>query len=789
MPESSAPAFSAVMRMHDYVINVADGTNPFVSRPFMEHVPFYLEPDRPANAGPRSPFFPIPPTFFGPNANPPVSDITYYLPIPPALWPPLTLYEERDYFEDAYGHRILAQRVDSLSPPIPMVSLNLVNTPDAVTLASNDLKVSRIECYIVSEDHRGPTGFEPSDLLEIADDGLGDTGISLWQDTLDETLANGWFNAGDDTQVQLMVVEISETPLPIDMDNIPQDRTGDGQEDVDMWGYHVILQPVDAFNVPIDDLTPGPNSGDELYIVIQTSDTISYKDKIEVVIPHGGVFFQPAGRSAASGTVRHDRDLPAALPVEIGDATPFQDWTRTFAHSQLLANVPTELSALTRTNFDTDGDGVADAQSIGPEKEYEVMAIDMATLNEDAEVYFEYLVVEFYNQGTDTDGNGIPDDEHFSPSVDLMPFTTDSTTSGIALYRDNPANKNGEFNPDDDIPITFDDPPDLVGVSGEPPIQVRMVFSSPGTDDWAGTDSVPVSPYTAHTVPLGNQPQLRQRVPTTFGRNEETGNFISGDPDARADFFVVIRTSDKLGLADDFSVGIVSWGPDTLTGVDPDTYTAPPAPWQPSDEYEKLEHSPWGSRGIGFIELVTAVTPPDPPAYTNRGGFDFLRTRATVRLESDVLYATSGVIVDPIPPPPPPPPPGPGTAAPGALPTLGGGGGGGGCLIATAAFGTRYEEHVVALTAFRDRYLLTNAAGAWLVKRYYSFSPRLAEFVARHDALRAVVRQIVRPVAALAKLCLKTSMAGKIAILFGATLLLAALMRTRRKWRSVRARV
>ena len=780
MPEQESPPHHAVMQTRNYVMTVGDASNPF-SQTYFEGTPFFGEADFSEAGGPRSPFFPEPPTFFGPDADPPISDFTWWLPLVPPQWPPLTLLEERNFFEDAIGHRLLAQRVDSLSLPTPVLALNIANTIDAETLASNDMKVAVIECFLVSEDHRGTTGFEPSDLLEIADDGLGETGISLWLDVG----SNGWFDAGDDTQIPLMLAEIGTVPEPINMDGIDQGVP-------DLWGYRVVLQPGDAFNVPLDDDPGGDSEGDDLYIAIQTSDTISYKDKIEVVIPHGGVTFHPTGISAPSGTIRYARTLAMPLPIEVGDASPASDNTRFISISQLLTNVPTELTSLVRTNFDTDADGVADAQSIGPAGEYEVLGIDVATLNADAEVYLEYLTVEFYNQGLDEDGDGRPDDEDFAPSIDLLPFTADSATSGIGLYRDNPNNKNGVFS-SDDIPIQFDDPPDLVGVSGEVPLQVRMAFSSPGTDDVAGTvdplsgpSAISLAEQTAFWAAYADGAFGRQLVPTTFGRNE-SGGFIGGHEDAGDDFFVVIRTSDTLGLADDFTVGIISWGPDTLTGVDADTFTAPPAPWQPSDEYEKFEQAPWASRGIGFIELVTDTTPPEPRAYTNDGGFNFLRTRATVQLETDVLYATSGV-VDPIgpvpPPPPPPPPPGPATAVLG-----GGGGGGGGCLIATAAFGTRYEEHVVALTTFRDRYLLTNAAGAWLVKRYYSLSPRLAEFVARHEVVRAVLRQIIRPVSAVARLCIETSAAGKTAILFGAALLVAALIKTRRTWRSVRVRV
>ena len=80
------------------------------------------------------------------------------------------------------------------------------------------------------------------------------------------------------------------------------------------------------------------------------------------------------------------------------------------------------------------------------------------------------------------------------------------------------------------------------------------------------------------------------------------------------------------------------------------------------------------------------------------------------------------------------------------------GGGGGGCFIATASFGTPMAEEVKALTKFRDEVLLKTTAGRDFVELYYKTSPPIAEFIRNKPALKAMVREALKPLIWLSRL-------------------------------------
>jgi hypothetical protein len=67
------------------------------------------------------------------------------------------------------------------------------------------------------------------------------------------------------------------------------------------------------------------------------------------------------------------------------------------------------------------------------------------------------------------------------------------------------------------------------------------------------------------------------------------------------------------------------------------------------------------------------------------------------------------------------------------------------CFIATAAWGSWMDPHVVSLRRFRDDTLMSYAPGRAFVAFYYRHSPPLAAVIGRHEALRAAARLALAP--------------------------------------------
>ena len=87
------------------------------------------------------------------------------------------------------------------------------------------------------------------------------------------------------------------------------------------------------------------------------------------------------------------------------------------------------------------------------------------------------------------------------------------------------------------------------------------------------------------------------------------------------------------------------------------------------------------------------------------------------------------------------------------------------CFIATAAYGSYMEPHVLVLRDFRDRFLLNNSAGNAFVRLYYTCSPPVADFIAKHGVLRAVVRIGLLPFVGMSYMALHTTALQKIMLI------------------------
>ena len=87
-----------------------------------------------------------------------------------------------------------------------------------------------------------------------------------------------------------------------------------------------------------------------------------------------------------------------------------------------------------------------------------------------------------------------------------------------------------------------------------------------------------------------------------------------------------------------------------------------------------------------------------------------------------------------------------GGGTPGTGTSLDASGSNSGCFIATAAYGSYLDPQVMVLRKFRDEVLLTNTAGSAIVRFYYRTSPPIADFISKHESLRAMTRVLLTPI-------------------------------------------
>jgi len=409
----------------------------------------------------------------------------------------------------------------------------------------------------------------------------------------------------------------------------------------------------------------GGNAGDDLFFVVRTSDAIGQFRKFTALVPAtlperpvqdrtAGMQFAPSNIPAAAYGKNHPEESggPSFFEHELIEANVAVKLTDLTGQGQMLyANgQPTAVMGIDASTNRGGGAIVASGEAgVGGPGQFTAAGagfppggfvgyhlIDSAyesyliTGNTNTQLtvlsgtplsgawrivrdptYLEQVIVELYPE--------VEDVQNFNLLEHLLPLNINQDVSGVALYRDNdmhPDNQNGIFDPGVDIPLQLDYAPYMIGMQGEPRHQVLFVFSSPGTDD------VPLQGFPAG---LANQPRRRQVIPETFGAT-------LSDPDRGPDFFVVMRAASKVEEPVAFRVGIVSWGPNTPTAPDPDTF--PPPPVATVGEFDIFSEFPWGGRGLGFVSFFADIRDYDARDFS---GYNWVRTHPNKNVRTNVL--------------------------------------------------------------------------------------------------------------------------------------------------------
>jgi len=315
----------------------------------------------------------------------------------------------RDYIAISYS----VSHIDATSPATPVLGINVCDTADTRVLQFNDEYIQSVKVYFSNIG-----AFEPADLRPLSSG--ANSGVSLWKDSG----SAGYIGTFNESTVSDACIEI-QTPT----------WTWDAVK----GEYYVILEPKNLQDIPPDDTWDGGYRGDNYFVCVRTSETISYNDQFRAKIYADGITF-----------LHNTNNSPNLL----------------ITSDIISTNVPTFLTNLTT------GDQII-AKESEPVPIFGINLIDSTGTRT-----FSHLIVEFYDQGG------------FNPATDLAAMSADNISSGLALYKD--ANGNGQFDAGTDTLVTLSSAPYYAGVTGHP-IQIEMDFLAnqpiPLTD--TGTDLGP----------------------------------------------------------------------------------------------------------------------------------------------------------------------------------------------------------------------------------------------------------------------------------------------------------
>ncbi len=225
-----------------------------------ESVAFYNEEfDAPSHFGPRSPFFPVPPT------QPEMPTF--------ATWPPVAAQgvypRETDWPAANRRARYLKQHIEPMSRPTALLGFNFAAADDPVVNASN-----RLWLHEVTMAFWGP-GLDPTDFLALDEDGTSNnSGVLLVEDTSNDGVFGIELRQNSGGLLALEALD-SDSPVPLNdlaWKVFPEyvDVTGDGVAD-DMNGDGIVndkdrawllrMKLRDAWPVPVIDMAGGGNTG------------------------------------------------------------------------------------------------------------------------------------------------------------------------------------------------------------------------------------------------------------------------------------------------------------------------------------------------------------------------------------------------------------------------------------------------------------------------------------------------------------------------------------------------